>query len=275
LTLNDIWSSLDLDRIYNAIVTNDANERSLTDFQVKDVKSMLLTATERWLLRDLSEFYDVKLEKLTEIPFVEMDPLNPPVTFPRAKGYVDIVTHRYKKDVPQRIIIDWKTTSRKTLDAEWKDRLAQSWQGRFYLFSETADEMHFRGVKYDGVTAEVILPWRSSYEWEVPLQLEGIWAQIQALKPFPVYPRSMPKACGAFGRECPRLMDCKLGTMPQGVPRHRDLSYSTVEKFLLCPERFRRDNLEEDGKEGGSEESSTGSGFHRGIAEIYRQVFKL
>ena len=65
---------------------------------------------------------------------------------------------------------------------------------------------------------------------------------------------------------------------PLLVDKFKELSYTKMKLFMLCPERYRRTVLgistTEDPIEKDSDATAFGSVFHAGIAELYRQAFK-
>jgi hypothetical protein len=83
-----------------------------------------------------------------------------------------------------------------------------------------------------------------------------------------VWPRRKPDACNAFGRPCPYYQDCDEYSMQRKAPGDRQLSYSSVNTLLLCPERQRRDSLSDIREE--TDSTVVGTAFHRGMEEMYR-----
>ncbi len=257
-------------------------------------KSMVIRALSRWAARD----FNIMSLKRTEEHFDFPDPLTGD---PLSHGYIDItleLLRPYKtfveKYVGKTFVTDWKTTSG-ALDAVWHDRLSSSWQGKLYAVAKGCTHVIYRGIAQNPDTGEreVI------FELPPPEQLlDQVLHQFRAyqrqLKDFdahttetnPTWSRHMPYACGAYGRKCPYKTDCDTNSSPFIIfPPEviaKPLSYSSGERFALCPEKQRRylaarEGLdptvlvaEEDQED--TDETNLGLAVHRGLEEAYKQL---
>lgn len=272
----DYLSKLDLEAVAQAILGPDGTPK-MAEYDLRDAKAMIWAAAEKFLTRDL---YDLEITGVEE-------PYEQEITFPWGKqvfrgikdltgvlrGRLNVTKHLAGKNV----VIDWKTTHN-TLSTEWDERLMDSWQWKKYLHFGKADAMLYRGISRgeEIKTRELLIERPPNLEQEVLEQLGGVSLARNTLitAGLEVWPRRMPGSCGAFGRECSRFTDCRLGTMPRGVPeKDSPLSYSSMELFLLCPEKYRRAKLDQGHED--TEESLYGQAYHRGIAELYSQAWKL
>lgn len=272
--LENYLSQINLDRVAEAIQGPEGTPR-LAEYDEKDLKNMVWTAAEKFLVRDL---HDMVIDGVEE-------PYERELHFPGGaqvfRGIKDLTGTLHgrlnvtKKFAGRKVVIDWKT-SHKTLDTTWDERLLDSWQWRKYLYFGGADVMLYRGVNAEGKTRELLIERPANLESSILAQLEGVSAARNSLinAGLTVYPRKMPSACGAFGRECPYWTDCREHTMPQvALLPGRSFSYSSMDRFLACPERYRRGEIENEMEN--TEESNFGTAFHRGIAELYGQARQL
>lgn len=269
-TLTDVLSTIDMEKVGKAIATPEEDERPLADFDFEDAKSLVWTAAEKWLLRDLDEF---SVEEVEQEKVFLFDNSN--ITYVTdVSGVVKGLKAPFTNFSGKRYVIDWKT-SKNTLGTEWKDRLLHSWQWRLYCCAQNASLFLYRGLSRNGDTKEVIIEAPTTNNDEVLFFLRGTQDQLVHLQnsTLPCWPRNMPFACRAYGRDCAWVEDCQNYTMPKGIVEPKRLSYSYINTFMLCNERARRTAL--DGNRENSEESLFGSAVHRGLAELWRQAFNL
>jgi len=276
----EIWSLIDYSKVEDALwdLTRDGKKSNYSLDEVNNIHEMVESAARHWLPRDLVELNIGAIEEKATFP------LDRDTTI---KGYIDIVAQMrgtmkpfsdYKDKI---IIIDWKTRDGE-LDQRWRERLIDSWQWKIYstLVPGTA-VVSYRGVSRrcgnDGCgTKEVLLGVHRTCHEEVIEQCNGLIRERNVLieRGLPVWPRNMPDACFKYGYECPFKQDCDKYTMPRFVPNSgREMSYTSFGYFMRCPEFSRR--MEGDPGADDTEESNIGGGFHRCIAEVYRQVKEI
>lgn len=266
---------IDWQKVEDAII----GDGKLAEYDLADSKTMVWSAAEKFLPRDL---YDLDIDGVEEPYEATLElPYGPQVFkgIKDLKGRLRGRLNATKKYAGKKVVVDWKSTAN-TLDKTWEDRLLDSWQWRKYLYFENADVMIYRGLGRDSSGEvkfrEVFIERPAKLEEDILVQLQGCAISRQSLieAGLEVWPRKMPSACGAFGRECPYFLDCRDGSMPRGaVLPGRSFSYSSMDKYLLCPERYRREILSE-GQED-TEESLFGQAVHRGLAEVYTQARNL
>ena len=166
---------------------------------------------------------------------------------------------------------------RTALDDKWVKRYTDSWQWRIYLYNAQADVFVYSGVSRNGETREFYLPRPANLEEQVKTQLISLGLMREQLieSGMLVYPMNRPFACNAFGRECENIYDCRNWKMPQQQLEGWNWSPSSMEQFLICPERMRRSQLRKlEGIElRGNDAAEIGTAFHAGIAEVFRQAF--
>lgn len=270
-------SQIDAEKIALAVNGPEAVERGrlrLAEYDVDEAMRMVWVAAEKWLSRDI---YDLEIEGVEELQ-------EHPTPWGRVKMVFDVRArtkgrlNNTKKYAGQPVIVDWKTTL-STFDARWVNRYFGSWQSKFYSHFGQAPLIIYRGINRHHETKEILVEPGAGNTKNVLIQMEGLFEQRDALikKEFSVWPRRMPAACGEYGRECPYILECPdLIDIPSGaIPANKSFSFSSMEKFMQCPERYRRGVLESEAggadKEG-SDESDFGLAVHRGLAELYRQV---
>ena len=132
----------------------------------------------------------------------------------------------------------------------------------------------YRGVTRDGKTREVKVEYDlADNQVRVRRYLNQMWQARHAFKDDLVWPQTKPFACGSYGRDCTFKKDCFNGTEPlQKLDIEPNFSYSGLERFALCPEKYRRSKLDEaKGEE--SQETNMGKAFHVVMAEVYSQIF--
>lgn len=270
--LEDYASQIDFEQVTEAVLGPPGTPR-IAEYELDDIKQMIWTAAEKWLVRDI---YDFQIENVEEeyreghrLPTGEIQVFR---GFKDVEGWLRGRLNVSRKYAGQKCVIDWKTTH-STLDKTWEDRLLDSWQWKKYLYCSGAQVMLYRGFNRHGETRELLIERPPDLEQIVPEQMIGVALERQALisAGLTVWPRRMPGACGSYGRECPHLADCRSNTMPRAaILPGRTLSYSSMDTFMLCPERARRSLLEEGTSD--TKETLSGQAIHRGLAEIYRQV---
>lgn len=269
MKLEELVESLNLDAVAGAIGAVEEGKTPLRDYDLEDARRMVKAVIEKWLLKDFLAYERAETEQMVVYPIGSMGQI---------KGIIDV--EFWATDT--LTILDWKT-SKNTLDSEWVRRLQDSWQWRYYALMVGAHKVMYRGIARPKLEKGNWVCETRQIQWDVPesngdaatLQLEGQLAQRQALVELglKIWPRSMPGACMAFGQLCPFIDDCRKFTMPLQHVYDKDLSYTSLERFSLCPERHRRMLLEPDRDE--SEEAAFGKGVHRGLAEVYRQAWEL
>lgn len=271
--VEDYWNQLDSDKIAAAITTSEKGLVKLTEWDFEDAKRLIWNAAEKWLPRDLSEFIIAPdgIEKRMSLDWGGKL---------QVKGYIDIEgTFRgtikpFTEYAGDKFVLDWKT-SKNTLDTDWRERLIDSWQWRFYHTGNDAKVIIYRGLSRNGETKEVLLAPPVSTKEETLEYIRGTIAMRQSLIQLgaTVYPRHRPFACHAYGRECPFYADCdNYDTIPKVALLDSEMSYSRLEHLLLCPEKHRRLVLQNDADD--SEETDFGQAVHRGLAEVWRQAFE-
>lgn len=271
---DEYLQQIDMDRVADAIY-GGPDDLKIPEYDIADAKAMIWTTAEKFLPRDL---YDLDIDGIEE-PY-ESTLGDDPQVFRGVKDLTGRLRGRLnvtKKFEGKKVVIDWKTTHN-TLTTEWDERLLDSWQWRKYLLFGEADVMLYRGIARpdkDGVvkTRELLIERPANLREDVEVQLKGVALERQALidAGLVVYPRRMPGACGSFGRECPFWTDCRDFTMPRAaLLPGRSFSYSSMDKFMLCPERYRRGVIAEEAEN--TEESTFGQAIHRGMAELYTQI---
>lgn len=264
IQLDDILSSVDLEKVQQAICVYEQDEKPMADFDIEDARKLVWTAAEKWLVRDLTEFTLDRVEKeqiINDFKFV-MDLSG--MILGNNKPFQDFGNKRY--------IIDWKT-SKNSLTTEWKDRLINSWQWRLYSDVVDASLFVYRGLSRNGDTKEVLIQVPEENGQEALEQRISIGREIHALRDIgaAVWPRNMPFACGAYGRDCEFMKDCQDYSMPKGVPPEKLLSYSYMSTFQLCNEKARRYAMGHNNDN--SDETNFGRAVHRGLAELWRQAY--
>ena len=270
---DEIILTLDLDKVAAEINAVEAGQPEMPDYERRDVRELVLLAAERWLPNDLVELH--------------LDGVEEAHDGTNFRGILDLrgrhkgVLKAYQGFAGAGMIADWKTT-KGALDADWANRYKYSWQWKLYAmaFPETR-LFHYRGISRSGDMRDVVI--------EIPPEVAGEAAifvdQVQEMRrslfyenmlykngPHP-WPRKMPSSCRAYGRDCDFKDTCWNNiTVPGSVDINKALSYSSIETFLLCPEKHRLTQISGYGED--DEVLAFGKAFHRGIAEIYNQAFK-
>lgn len=274
---NDFWASLDTASIEAEIAPPGI---TIADFDYEHAKACIYAAAERWLVWDLENLVVTNVEDRFDGVFG-----NAPF-----KAFLDLAGVTKEKPPFKNLQefggvlfeVDWKT-AQAALDTRWSSRQVGSWQWREYAFLHGGRLFFYRGIRRpqepgsDPETRELILEVPETNAQEVKEFIEGVAAMRNALVQIgaEVWPRHMPSACNAYGRECPYLADCQNYTMPRQALLAKVLSYSALDGFLQCPERHRRDILTDAAESGDNDATAFGRAVHRGLAEVWRQAFKL
>lgn len=268
-------NQINFDKVREEIENSPLAQKHFTLDNFRTVREGVFAACEKWLVRDAYEFTIDKVEETTLYLPKELE------EFPGAKAIIDVqgtlkgTQAPFKDYVGSVYALDWKTTSG-SLSSDWRGRYIDSWQWQLYSEIIGASIFIYRGYSWSQRdTKEIIIKVPPYNREEVIEYLKGVLLQRKALVDagLDVWPRAKPKSCNAFGRECDFYSDCSAYSMPRGARDQRILSYSRIEEFLLCPERARRGELIEiEGIEVYHWEAEMGSAFHRGMAEVYRQL---
>jgi hypothetical protein len=269
---------LNLDAVRAEIENSPDLEKRLLPQDLETVRRGVWSAMEKWLADDI---YDFKIDRIE-------DEFEYPVGDVKLKGFIDVsgvVCSRnnvLKKYNGRRFILDWKTKE-KTLTQDWREKLIDSWQWPLYSAYADAGLAIYRGISWTGngnldsdYAREVTIEVPSTNAFEVEEHYGAVSRMRSQLisSGAMVWPRNKPFACRAYGEECPFYSDCYRYEMPRAIPDAKILSYSAGSLFLLCPERSRRVSLQEEAGnfDDGSWSTEMGTAFHRGMAEVYRQV---
>jgi len=262
----DVIAAIDWSKVEQAVLTNpDGSEAQLLSYDYEDVKAMIFAAAEKWLGRDLAQLTNVQ----TEQEFRSTNLCRYPV-----RGFIDLNGIYAGGELRgKRLVADWKT-SEGELDINWQNRLFGSFQWPLYARELNADFFSYRGISRKCKTREVFIEVPRFAITQVERQFRLVGEQIHATATEPVWSMKKPSSCGAYNSVCQFLNECQTDTMPQYglVEEEISLSYSGMDRFQLCPEKFRRVAKTTDE---GTDSTRLGSAFHRGIEEVYRQSFDL
>lgn len=260
-----IFDELDKEKIISSI----ENDPNLNTSDLPDIKSCVWILGKKYAQRDFDELSIIDIEK-------EFNHL-------LAAGTVDLIGRVNKPTIlppnslGKRIAIDWKTSGKQDLDTSWKKYYVDSWQWKIYAWAEKIDYFEYRGIsKTSGDTKEILIEVPKDNSGNVLTYLNQLESMRMGLQNsgFP-WPQHIPYACGAYGKDCAFLDDCKKGKVAYGEPDNIPFHYTSSETFLLCPEKYRREALLEQqyGRDKvGSAETRFGSAVHRGMQEIYKQL---
>ncbi len=274
LTFKEILEAVD----WHAVGTAQRFEAVLSDAEHETVTEAILSAVEKWTPGDFGRIGSVE-EKFQAQIYPEKAVINwgqelfseDPES---VVGFVDLTVW------PPSTVVDWKTTG--DVGTKWQDRHYLSWQGPLYALAAGAQGYVYRGVERSpyrrvngrGIhrTREVASPWPNfRNNQSVLLWLRQNLAQRAVLDGQSPWPQRSPGACGAFGRPCDFLELCETGTTPLTSLTLGPFSHSGIERFGLCPERYRLEKLLGEGHD----EGAFGTAFHAGVAEVYGQLKKL
>lgn len=275
---------LNLDGIEAAIVSpnrEDAPAPNYSPADLKEIKSLIWAAGEKWLARDMVELAGLVVEQ--ENTMVVNLPNHSPE---KMHGFIDLkailngVFKPYTEYAGAVWAADWKTRDGE-LDQNWRTKLIDSWQYRIYAAMTGARVFNYRGVSRrvnDGVhaTKDIIIAVPDTNDEEVANHLRGQFLMMNSLidNKMDVWPQYQPDACYKWQRECPFKADCDSFSMPRFIPEpSKEMSYTAWSWFNRCPEFFRR-MLQAPGSDE-TEESNIGSGVHAGLAALYKQAGKI
>lgn len=251
--------------------------RKLMKWDLDDAVDLVRLAVDKWLDEDV---------QLLHHPAFEASFRQEVVPGVIVKGILDVFAERGGGSllggrdshvVP--CVIDWKTRQTADVDSDWARDLKDSAQWRIYAWASRAPIFIYRGISRRSRKArEVVIEVEPGNDAWVSNYLRGVATQHTALvtAALPVWPQVKPRSCRAFGRDCEYKQDCRAGgaaLKPDPLLGSRDLSYTSIERFHLCPERYRRHALAPEG-EYESDDSLFGQTFHVGVAEAWRQAFR-
>ena len=263
---SDIILELDLDKVSAEINAVEEGQPDMAQYERQDARALVLVAAERWLPYDLEEW---------ELAGVEEEYNSP--TF---RGILDLrgrhkgVLKAFAGHAGAPFIADWKTT-KGALDADWANRYKYSWQWPLYCMAYPETRLFsFRGISRSGETREVIIEVPEGKASEAAAHLAQVRAMKDQLAGQAPWPRKMPGSCKAYGRDCEFKETCWGNVVITGdIDMTKPFSYSGSEVFLLCPEKHRLTQLAGYGED--DEVLAFGKAVHRGLAEVYKQAFKL
>ncbi|MEN6532714.1 MAG: PD-(D/E)XK nuclease family protein [Bryobacteraceae bacterium] len=262
----DIFNRLDREAIRREIV-NGVQGKFGFDFD--QAAEMIWTVAQKWLARD------------TEI--LELDAIETAFDWRGEKGVLDMcgkfTEEAHSNLAGKRFVRDWKTTGRE-LNKDWENKYILSHQWKFYLYHSGADVFIYSGVTWQdgGGVREVILYRPDDLAEQVSRLIAGCEVMGRGLVDarLTVYPQNMPDGCTKYGG-CAYGLDCRNNTMPRQALEPWGWSPSTIETFLTCPEKMRRNRLNRIAgiANTSGESAELGAAFHRGVAEMYRQVWGM
>ena len=264
-----------------------------SSFEARAAREMVATAYDTWFAEDSESF---------EILSVEEPRLFQHAAFPTPqdkpfKFVLDLHVRLIK--VPawlklqkpavapgDHLVIDWKTTGYNFSSSYGRDKFTttyrQSAQWRYYMAAlDPTPAFLYRGISKEpkGGTHQLYIPAafdHANYDALVnALQQTGrVLDNMVADWPLGPWPL-VPDSCQKWGRPCPHLATCQTKPdhprNPVIIPPH--LSFSSMQAFWTCPERYRRDRLEGvETMDDGTEASRTGTATHAGLAALYLQL---
>lgn len=263
---NDIFSTIDLDKVNEEISAIEEGQPNMPDYDRQDVRELTLVAAARWLPTDLIEW--------------ELDAIEEPFEIQGFRGITDLrgrhrgLFNAFKPFEGQAFLGDWKTT-KGALDSDWANRYKYSHQWPLYTLAFPDTKLFtYRGISRLGDTREVIIEIPPGVVEQASQYLMQVRGMRDTLKGQAPWPRHQPSACKAYGRECDFIEQCRDNVVIIGdFNFEKPMSYSGSETFQLCNEKHRLTQIAGYGED--DETLAFGKAFHRGIAEVYRQVFKL
>jgi hypothetical protein len=264
-----IVPAVDWEKVGAAIDAIEPGTFPFEAYDQEDARRSVWLVGQKWAPRDLASFEILEIE----VPFESV----------YARGVKDLVV-RVRESFPEYEYavghigeVDWKTT-KTGLGHQWRQDLIDSWQWRTYAASplpgyEPSKLFQYRGIGRNQETQEVHLEIPEGVEEAVDLHYTQLNRQRNSLVTFGEvpWPRNMPNYCNAYGRTCEYHDDCRNDTYPLEIPPPKKFSFSGMKTFQGCPERHRRDSLNEGPAEGTSS-TTFGSAVHRGLAELYTQL---
>jgi hypothetical protein len=269
------WKSqIDWDKVRDNILDVGEKNHELTTIDFELSAGMVFDAAQHFVPLDMAGLQVVGIEKSG-------------VFGPDNTKYVIDVLFSTRKDgiapynqYPEGtlLVADWKS-AQGNLDQNWRTKYIRSWQARMYAAATEALLVEYRGISQvqdpdDPVqgshqTKAVLVEMPATNTAEVMEFLYGVQQQVNSLALLEVYPRNMPKSCGMYGRNCEFRQDCETNTMPrQRLEGNQQLSFSRIQHFFECPEKYRRLKLQRDD----SGNVTIGLAVHRGLANIYSQI---
>lgn len=253
---------------------------NLPEAMGRDVRDLTYRTAQSWLNKDLDMFEIVGVEETHKVD----------IGGQILKAVVDLECIVHSKNankipVGSRVRLDWKTSGllletpygRQKFSSLYKE----SFQGRIYpCIPPKSDYFLFRGIsKVDSGSYQLIQTPYEGQEKDVTAFLRQGRAAIESQKGASLPWLKNTKACEAFGTVCPHTATCLRGTPDEFLvdpPPLEHLSFSSLEAFILCNERYRRDRIELGGliEDDSSDASRYGKAFHVAIAEVYKQFKK-
>jgi len=189
------------------------------------------------------------------------------------KGIVDLV---FPGDVLK--LVDWKTSGR--LDEGWQVRQRRSNQPRLYaallgyvLGYDGPVVVEIRGLTVnDGRVSSQVLSFLVKPEEarQVYDHYEQLYAHIRCMDVKQSWLKN-PGGCRLYGNSYPCMFEAYCwqgGELDLTAAPTWSASYSSIEDFLRCPERYRLKQLT--GKEDSSEAIQIGQVFHLAVSELYK-----
>lgn len=280
ITFSAYTPHLDMEKVHAAV--DQVEGRELSHFEREDALELIWLAGERWFARDMQDLRILHLEK-------EVFVHNLPNQRTPWHGFIDGIgvvgndagepfngKNQLKENFAGATLLwDWKTTD-SDVDWAWEQKQKESWQWRQYAYATNARLFSYRGMsrKFKD-TRECLLLVPETNGKEVREYLTGAFSIRQSFvdADLKVWPRHAPFACKAYGRDCPFKDDCKEYGMERKNPGDRQLSYSSINDLLLCPERHRRKAMSEEREE--TDSTIFGQAVHRGLEEMWRQGREL
>lgn len=264
---------LNWEKVSQAILSIENDQLELTSVDYEMAAGMCMDTAAHFVPLDMAAFEILGVEKAGEYG-------------PGKTKYIIDLLLRVKKDAIKPycdysegtlLVVDWKSTANH-VDDNWRRKYIRSWQSRIYCVAEDALLAEYRGVSWytdpplagEHETKALLLEMPATNKQEVDEYLAGAEAMAASLSPLEVYPRKIPKACGAWGRDCQFLNDCISYTMPRQKLDNPQLSFSSIENLFECPEKYRRLKISKDEETGSS--LTVGQALHRGMAEVYTQL---
>lgn len=279
--LDSLLETIDFTKIYDELYKIPG---AVTSGELwAETHELILLALETWLARDVQEFTNVKIET----PYNE------------GKIIIDLEADcrgtiaPFKKYNNCKILLDWKTTQSPVDTDSWKNKCVMSWQWKKYAETRPATLFIYRGISRSVYeprkskdetrnherTREVIIEIPQNIAPAVQNQFGSVKAQMDALKPFVIWPQNTD-SCWDFSVRCPEYDGCmSYGNPPKTLEYNKPLSYSSMQLFLRCPEKFRMRELRRSGAveleddPNDTDATVVGTMFHAAMAEIYRQIF--
>lgn len=276
----DLISNIDLEKVATEIRNSDSE---IGDIDYQDAKTCVWEAGKKWLGRDIATL-------IWDRGSIEHE-----IDFAGVRGVID-VSGKVRKGIDkapferfggQAFSIDWKT-SKNTLDTDWKNRLVDSWQWKLYSAALDAKFFMYRGISRPNFgkcdLREILIAVPDNIAYEVESQVCGVQVLRNSLLLSSIHqagqwPMAMPRSCKMYGGVCENYDDCVNMTMPKGdlvnieLLRDHKMSYTSMERFLQCPEKYRRQVLR--GEAIQTDATIFGQAVHRGLAELWAQAWEI